>query len=89
MTVFNFDLEDGGPVISIVLTPPNAGRFVTFMAECDVAKKRSAALEASLRDCLEQLEGWVAWKCPKKYRSEHEAFLAKQRALLEGKGSPV
>ena len=84
MSAFNFDLEDGQPVIQIVLNPVNAGRFVTFMAECDQAKKRAVALESSLRETLEQLEGWVSWKCPKKYREEHEAFLAKQRAVLNG-----
>lgn len=85
MTSFNVDLEDGGPLVTFVLNPANAGRFVTFMAECDLAKKRAAALEASLRESLEQLEGWVSWKCPKKYREEHEAFLARQRAILEGR----
>lgn len=84
MSTFNFDLEDGQPVIQIVLNPVNAGRFVTFMAECDQAKKRAVELESSLRETLEQLEGWVSWKCPKKYRKEHEAFLAKQRAVLNG-----
>lgn len=84
MTKFNVDLQDGKPPVSFVLDPVNAGRFVSFMAECNLAGKRAAALEASLRDCLEQLEGWVSWKCPKKYRAEHEAFLARQRAILEG-----
>lgn len=88
MSTFNFDLEDGQPVIQIVLNPVNAGRFVTFMAECDQAKKRAAALEKSLADCLEQLEGWVSWKCPKKYREEHERFIAEQRAVLKGDASP-
>lgn len=85
MSQFNVDLEDGLPPVTFVLNPVNAGRFVTFMAECDQAKKRAEALETALRDSLEQLEGWVSWKCPKKYRQEHEAFLARQRAVLEGK----
>ncbi|MEN9627625.1 MAG: hypothetical protein RJA10_852, partial [Pseudomonadota bacterium] len=71
--------------VTFVLNPVNAGRFVTFMAECDQAMKRAQALETALRETLEQLEGWVSWKCPKKYRQEHEAFLARQRAVLEGK----
>lgn len=82
MNVFKLDLEDGRPAIALTLKPIDAGRLVTFLADCDIAKKRAADLEKSLGETLEQLEGWVSWKCPKKYREEHEAFIARQRSVL-------
>ncbi len=87
MSHFNVDLEDGLPPVTFVLNPANAGRFVTFMAECDLAKKRVAQLENSLRETLIQLEGWVSWKCPKKYLEEHRRFIAEQQAVLKGEAS--
>ena len=89
MNIFKLDLEDGRPAIALTLTPIDAGRLVTYLAECDIAKKRASDLEKSLSESLEQLEGWVSWKCPKKYREEHEAFIARQRAVLGTPKEPM
>jgi hypothetical protein len=34
------------------------------------------------RDALSLLEGWIAHRCPAKYRAEHQADLERKRALL-------
>jgi hypothetical protein len=41
-------------------------------------------LKAGIEFAYEQLEGWVAWKCPAKHKAEHEASIAKLRNLAAG-----
>jgi hypothetical protein len=44
--------------------------------------KRIAELSAGLADACELLQGWIAAKCPPRYRSEHLAHVEKLRGLL-------
>ena len=44
--------------------------------------KRIAELSAGLADACELLQGWIAAKCPARYRSEHLAHVEKLRGLL-------
>jgi hypothetical protein len=44
--------------------------------------KRIAELSAGLADACELLQGWIAEKCPPRYRSEHLAHVEKLRGLL-------
>lgn len=43
--------------------------------------EREVTLVMALDKAIEQLEGWVAWKCPKAHKAEHEAFIAQLRAV--------
>lgn len=38
-------------------------------------------LQGALNTACVQLEGWVSWKCPARHRAEHEANIAKLRAV--------
>ena len=44
--------------------------------------RRIAELIAGLADACELLQGWIAAKCPPRYRSEHLAHVEKLRGLL-------
>lgn len=50
----------------------------------DSKTTREADLRLALRDAIEQLEGWVHWKCPKRYVAEHEANIERLREVLTG-----
>lgn len=45
--------------------------------------ERITALSVAISLAADQLEGWIAWKCPRKHRGEHDAFVAKLRAVRE------
>jgi len=46
---------------------------------------RELMLRNALSNAIEQLEGWVNWKCPKKHLAEHQQFLANLRAVRDHK----
>lgn len=43
------------------------------------AEQALIACRAALASALEQLEGWVAWKCAPRYKAEHTENIAKLR----------
>lgn len=50
-------------------------------------RQRVQALSVGLEISLEQLEGWIAWKCPARHKAEHERLVAALRALLKNHGT--
>lgn len=86
------DVADGAILLDMVaLYRIAAPRILNSTRQVDLLAFQVDALQVALVDACQQLEGWVAWKCPAKHKAEHTAYIAKLRAVAElpGHSSPV
>lgn len=50
--------------------------------------EREALLHAALTRAIEQLEGWIAWKCPKQHLYDHQRFIGALVRVRDNSGVP-